>query len=196
MVFKTARLTLDLSLLPQKSDQLGILFERHSVAKIKASLPPRDMVLVKPAASLLGAEEPVGPEPRWNSILCGMLIKGPGGTSAQGTGQFIITGQRFIGMIDDGVADGGPPLSVAASGSIFCFTCNRDDVNPVQVKKRRLMPSDFSFHSKEEQPAAFHLLVFAAAAYVANGKTGYWHNKDTLRVLSEEGRLALLKGVP
>jgi hypothetical protein len=142
MSLKTARLTIDHGLLPQKSDKLGIWFERRSVAKIKAGSPPSDMILVKPAGALLGAEEAVGPEPRWNNVLCGMLIKATDGTEAHGQGQLLITGQRLIGMIDNGTASDGPPLSIGTSGNIFCFTCHRDDVYPPQVKKRRLMPSD------------------------------------------------------
>jgi hypothetical protein len=48
--------------------------------------------------------------------------------------------------------------------------------------------------AREAQPVAFQLLVFAAAAYVGNDKMGYWHNKDMLRVVSEEGRQGLLGG--
>jgi hypothetical protein len=193
MALKTAQLTIDRSLLPQKSDNLGIRFERHSVAKIKTASPPGDMVLIKPAGALLSAEEAVGPEPRWNYILCGMHLKAMDGTDVRGTGHLVITGQRFIGMIDSGTATGGPPLSVATSGNIFCFTCRRDDVYPPQVKKHRLTPSDFSFRSKEEQPVAFQLLVIAAMVYVANDKMGYWHDKNMLRSLSEEGRQGLLR---
>jgi translation elongation factor EF-1beta len=61
------------------------------------------------------------------------------------------------------------------------------------VKKHRLTPSDFSFRSKEEQPVAFQLLVIAAMVYVANDKMGYWHDKNMLRSLSEEGRQGLLR---
>jgi hypothetical protein len=193
MALKTARLTIDRSLLPQKWDGLGIRFERHSVAKINASKPASDMVLAKPAGVLLSAEEAIGPEPRWNTILCGMRLKALDGTDVEGQGQLIITSQRFIGMIDNGKSAGGAPLSVATSGSIFCFTFHRDDVYPPQVKKHRLTPSDFTFRSKEEQPVAFQLLVIAAMAYVANDKMGYWHDKDMFRVLSEEGRQGLLK---
>jgi hypothetical protein len=194
MTLKTARLTVDRSSLPQKSNNLGIRFECHSVAKIKAGSTPNDMVLIKPAGALLSEEEAVGPEPRWNHILCGMRLQAMDGTNVQGNGQLIITGQRFIGMIDSGTAAGAPPLSVSTSGSIFCFTCHRDDVYPPQVKKHRLTPSDFSFRSKEEQPVAFQLLVIAAMAYVANDQMGYWYDKNMLHSLSEEGRQGLLKG--
>jgi|SRR5579859_41427 len=193
MALKTARLTIDSSSLPQKWDGLGIRFERHSVAKIKATDPPSDMVLIKPAGALLSAEEAVGPEPRYNHILCGMRLKAMDGSDAQGQGQLILTGQRFIGMIDTGTAAGGPPLSVATSGHVFCFAFHRDDVYDPVVKKRRLTPSDFSFRSKDGQPVAFQLQVIMAMAYVANGKMGYWQDANMLRALSEEGRRGLLK---
>lgn len=194
MALKTARLTIDKSLLPQKWDGLGIRFERRSVAKIKTTKPASDMVLVRPAGGLLGAADAVGPEPRWNTILCGMRLKALDGTDVEGQGQLVITGQRFIGMIDNGKSAAGAALSVATSGSIFCFTFHRDDVYPPEVKKHRLTPSDFSFRSKEEQPVAFRLLVIAAMAYVANDKMGYWHDNNMFRVLSDEGRQGLLKG--
>ncbi len=192
MTLKTARFTIDRNMLPQKSSNLGIRLERHSVAKIKATDPPADMVLIKPSGTLLAAAEAVGPEPRWNTILCGLRLKAMDGTDVQGNGQLILTGQRFIGMIDNGTA-GGQPFSVASSGSIFCFAFHRDDVYAPQVKKHRLTPSDFSFRSKEEQPVAFQLLVLMAMAYVANDKMGYWHDKNMLHTLSEEGRQGLLR---
>ncbi len=84
MTLKTARLTIDRSLLPQKWDGLGIKFERRSVVAIKASAPPRDLVLVKPAGSLLAAGDAVGPEPRWNNILCGPQGHGRHGRARAG----------------------------------------------------------------------------------------------------------------
>lgn len=192
MALRTARLTIDHKLLPQKYDKLGIRFERRSVAKIKAGSAPADMVVAIPAGTLLGEEDAVGPEPRWNTVLCGLTIKALDGTDAKGQGQLLITGQRLIGMISSGTAVGGP-LDVEKTGNIFCFSCRRDDVYPPEVKKHRLTPSDFSFRSKEEQPVAFTFLVFTAMAYVANDKMGYWHDKNMFRALSEEGRESLLR---
>jgi hypothetical protein len=192
MALKTARLTINRDLLPQKWDELGIRFERHSVAKIKDGQPPVDMVLLKPAGSLLSEEDAVGPEPRWNCVLCGLHLKSRDGTEVQGQGQLLITGQRLIGMID-GRAPDGSPGSLAASGSIFCFTFNRDDVYQPHVKKHLLTPSDFGLRSKEDQPIAFQLLIYMGMAYVANNKIGYWHDQNMLNALSEEGRRSLLR---
>lgn len=194
MALKTARLMIDRNALPQKSVALGIRFERRCVAKIKADSPPSDMVLVRSAGALLSAEEAVGPEPSGYSILCGMRLTARDGTDVQGKGQLVITGRRFIGMIGSGTAAGGPPLSVERNGSVFCFTCHRDDVYPPQVKKRRLAPSDFTFLSKEEQPVAFQLLVFAAMVSIADDKMNYWHDKNMLHALSAEGGAKLLGG--
>lgn len=192
MALKTASLTIDHDKLPQKWDDLGIRFERRSVAKIKAGDPPSDLVLIRPAGALLPADDSVGPEPRWNHILCGMHIKALDGTDVQGAGQLIITGQRFIGVIDSGNAANGRKLSVNTTGAVFCFTFHRDDVYQPEVKKHRLTPSDFAFRSKEAQPVAFRLLVVSAMAYVANDKMGYWYDKNMLHCLSEEGRRGLL----
>jgi hypothetical protein len=86
MGLKTARLTIDRSLLPQRRDDLGVRFERQSVAKIKASDPPSDMVLIRPAGSLLSEEEAVGPEPRSNCIACGIKLTAHDGPAALGSG--------------------------------------------------------------------------------------------------------------
>ena len=102
MGLKTARLTIDRSLLPQRRNDLGVRFERQSIAKIKASSPPADMMLIRPAGSLLSEEDAVGPEPRARYILCGMELKAHNGTAAQGSGLLVITAQRFIGMIETG----------------------------------------------------------------------------------------------
>jgi hypothetical protein len=193
MGLKTARLTIDRSLLPQRQSDLGIRLERQSVAKIKAGSAPADMVIVRPAAALLGAEDAVGPEPRSNYILCGMSVKALDGTAAQGKGLLVITAQRLIGMIDDGVVAGGPPLALNKSGHVFCFTLRRDEIQSPQVKKHRLTPSDFSFKSKEEVSTSFQLTIFAAMAYINNGKMGYWHDRNMLQALSEEGRKGLLQ---
>jgi hypothetical protein len=193
MALKTARLTIDRSKLPQNSTDLGVQLQRRSITTVKAGSPPKDMVIIKPAGSLLGPEEAIGPERSYH-ILCGMSLKAMDGTEVQGSGQLIITGQRLIGMVDSGTAAGGAPLSVEKSGNVFCFTCRRDDVYPPQVKKRRLTPSDFTFRSKEEQTVAFNLLVITAMVQIATGdKMEYWQDKNMLHALSDEGRAKLLK---
>jgi hypothetical protein len=193
MGLKTALLIIDRNSLPQKRSDLGVRFECHTVAKIKASSPATDMVLIKPAGDLLTGENAVGPEPRWNHILCGIRLKAMDGTDAQGSGQLIITGQRLIGMIDTGKVTGARPLDLDTSGNVFCFALHRGDVYSPQMKKHRLTPSEFLFRSKEEQNTAFHLVIFSALVYVANGKMGYWHDKNMLHAISEEGREGLLK---
>jgi hypothetical protein len=193
MALKTARLTIDRSLLPQRSNDLGVRFERQSVAKIKASSPPADMILIRPAGSLLSEEDAVGPEPRSSYIMCGMGLRTQDGTAAQGSGLLVITAQRFIGMIDDGMAAGGPLLALDTSGHVFCFTLRRDDVDSPHIIKHRLQPSEFIFRSKRELAAAFQLNVFSALVFIANGKMGYWHDKNMLHALSDEGREGLLQ---
>ncbi len=193
MGLKAARLTIDRSLLPQRRNDLGVRFERQSIAKIKASSPPADMVLIRPAGSLLSEEDAVGPEPRARYILCGMELKAHDGTAAQGSGLLVITAQRFIGMIGNGVVAGGPPLALDTSGHAFCFTLRRDDVYSPHIKKHSLKPSEFTFRSKEELAVGFQLAVFAAWAFIGNGKMGYWHDKNMLQALSEEGREGLLQ---
>lgn len=193
MGLKTARLTIDRSLLPQIRNDLGVRFERQSVAKIKTGSPPADMILIRPAGSLLSEEDAVGPEPRSNYIMCGMKLTVHDGTIAQGSGLLLITAQRFIGMIGKGVAAGAPPLALDTSGHAFCFTLRREDVDPPRIRKRRLQPSEFTFQSKKEAAAAFQFTVFSAAVFIANGKMGYWYDKNMLHALSEEGREGLLR---
>ena len=193
MGLKTARLTIDRSLLPQRRDDLGVRFERQSVTTIKASRPPADMIFIRPAGSLLSEEDAVGPEPRSSYIMCGMQVMTDDGTAAQGSGLLVITAQRFIGMIEDGVVAGGPPLALNTSGHVFCFTLRRDDVDSPHIKKHRLQPSEFTFRSKKESTAVFKFVVFSALVFIANGKMGYWYDRNMLHALSEEGREGLLQ---
>ena len=191
MPLKTARLTLNGASMPQQYKDLGIRFEREPVAKIKGG--SSDMILLRPAGRLLPQEESVGPEPRWNHVICGMHLKTGDGSVAQGSGQLLITGQRFIGMISDGSATDSKPLGLDSSGSVFCFAFHRDDIYSPEVKRRRLKPSDYLFRAKEELPLSFVLTVFAAMASIANGKTSLWHDKNMDYALSVEGRQGLLK---
>jgi hypothetical protein len=177
--------------MPQQHKELGIRFERRTVAKIKGGTT--DMVLLRPAGSLLQEDEAVGPEPRWNLVICGLHLEMGDGTVAEGSGQLLITGQRLIGMIDTGSATGSPPLSLEASGNVFCFTFNRLDVYAPDVKKHRMKPSDFSFRAREELEMSFRFIVFSAMAFVANDKTGLWYDKNMSYALSVEGREGLLK---
>jgi hypothetical protein len=40
---------------------------------------------------------------------------------------------------------------------------------------------------------AFQLVIYAAWAYIANKKMNYWHDKNMLRAVSDEGRESLLR---
>lgn len=191
MALKKARFTLDRSSLPTQNPDLGIRFVRQSVEKFKAG--NADMVLLRPAGSLLSGEDAVGPEPRFNHVVCGMQLRSRDGTVAEGSGQLIISGQRFLGLIDSGTVTGGPPLDVNTSGNVFCFTFLRSDVYAPEIKKRRMKPSDFTFRSKEELPEGFTCTVFSAMASIANGKTSLWYDKNMLQAISEEGRQSLLR---
>jgi hypothetical protein len=192
MTLKIARIKIDRASLPQQRSDLGVRFQRHTVTPIKNTRPPKDMVLILPASNLLAEDASVGPEPAWNHVLCGMKLRAGDGTEAQGTGQLLITGRRFIGMIDTGTAAGSAPLALETSGNVFCFTFDRDDVYAPKMDKHRLTPSDFSFRSKEELAVGFQFTVYSAAAYVANSKMSYWHDKNMLYALSDEGRQGLL----
>ncbi|HTW06413.1 MAG TPA: hypothetical protein VME46_02830 [Acidimicrobiales bacterium] len=190
MALKVARLTLNRAAMPQKCNELGIRFERQSVAMIKGNLT--EMILLRPATSLLPEGEAVGPEPRFNLVVCGMHLKSGDGTVAQGSGQLVITAQRLLGMINNGTATGSNPLS-SSSGSVFCFSIGRDDIYAPDVTKRRFKPSDYGFRAREEQTPSFYLTVFSAMASIANGKTLYWHDKNMDSAMSAEGRQSLLK---
>ncbi len=193
MGLRTARLTIDRGSLPQQHRGLGIRFERQSVAKIKGDGPPIDMVVIRPAGALLTGEDAIGPEPRWNHVVCGLRLKALDGTDVQGGGQLLITGRRFIGMIENGTQGGAPPLALQKTGSVFCFTLQRDDAYLPEMKKHRLTPSDFAFRSKEELGLGFVFVVFSAAASIANGKMSYWYDKNMLYAMSKEGRDHLLQ---
>jgi hypothetical protein len=193
MGLTTARLMIDRDSLPGVRNDVGLRFERRSVTTMKAAAPPKDMVIIRPAGDLLAGDAAVGPEPRWNLVMCGIGLKSADGTNAVGSGQLIITGQRLIGMIDAGKAAGAPPLSLATSGHVFCFSLDRDDVQLPQQKKHRLTPSEFFFPSQAAQPVKFQLTVFSAMACIANDKMAYWYDKNMLNAMTPEGRQGLLK---
>jgi len=190
MGLKVARLTLNRTAMPQKYDALGIRFECQSVTTIKRN--QTEMILLRPASTLLPESEAVGREPRFNLIVCGLHLASGDGTVAQGSGQFVITGQRLLGMIDNGTATGSKPLS-PGSGNVFCFALSRDDVYAPEVTRHRFKPSDYIFRAKDEQAVSFCLTVFSGMASVSNGKTQYWHDKNMDYALSAEGRAGLLK---
>ncbi len=189
MSLKTARLTLDNNSMPQHYKDLGIRFVRETVAGNKGG--STEMVLVRPAASLLPEEEALGPEGSFYLLACGLHLKASDGTTAQGSGQLLITGRRLIGMLTNGSATGSNPLS-ATTGNVFCFSLNRDDVLPPEVKTRRLKPSEYTFRSRDGLAVQFQLLVFAAMAAIANGKTILWYDKNMNFALSPEGQERLL----
>jgi len=191
MALKTAALTIDRGGLPQQSVDLGVRSERQVSPDIKgASI---DKVLIRPAGKLLSEEHAIGPEPRWNHILCGTWLQARAGTVAEGAGQLVVTGQRMIGMIESGTASRAPPLALNSSGNVFCFTFHHDDVYAPEMKKCRLKPSDFFFRSKEGQTLGFQFLFFNAMIAVPNGKTNYWLDKSMTFMMSAEGRQGLLR---
>lgn len=193
MSLKTADFTLNRNSLPAQRSDVGIRLVRQTVETIKASASPADKVLILPASNLLSGDDAVGPEPHWNHLLCGIGLQLKNGTVAAGAGQLVITGRRFISMIDSGTLTGAPDLDLDTSGHVYCFTINRDDVYLPEMKKHLLKPSEFTFRSKEEQEVAFQFVVYAAVAYIANKKMNYWHDKNMLRAVSDEGRDSFLR---
>lgn len=193
MSLRTAELTVNRDSLPQQRSDLGIRLVRQTVEKVKTGVPPADKVLIMPAGNALSVDDAVGPEPRWNHLICGIGLQLKSGTVAAGEGQLVITGRRFIGMVDCGTLTGAPALDLETSGRVYCFTCNRDDVYAPAIKKHRLKPSEFTFRSKEEEEVAFQLVIYAAWVYIVNKKMNYWHDRNMLRAVSDEGRASLLR---
>ncbi len=197
MGLKTAIYEIDCAALPQQSPFLGLRFERKSIITLKASSPPKDMMVITPATSLLSEEDSVGSEPYFKHIMCGIKLVVMNGTTAEGSGQLLITGHRIIGMIDTGKATNSPPLSPGPSSTVFCFAFHQDDAYPLTlVRKNRLMPSVFLFRGREELAVGFQCGIFAAVAFIANGKMGYWSDKSMLKTMSDEGRRSLLRNPP
>ena len=91
--------TVDPKALPKGFATLGVRIERETVQQLKGD--PKEMVLLTPASKLLSEEDAIGPEPNFRRILCGVDILGDG-VVARGSGQFVITAQRFICMLDSG----------------------------------------------------------------------------------------------
>jgi hypothetical protein len=192
MALQTARLRLDRSARPQPCKDLGIRFQLHSVASVRAGGPAQDMVLVLPSPELLDAEHAVGDEPSWNHLVCGLELRTKDGTVAQGSGQLLITGRRYIAMIDTGSVTGESPLTLSKEGDVYCFALLRDDVGAPAINKHMLTPADYTFRSKDDQALPFQFAVQGAAVCIANSKASYWHDKNMRRAISEEGRRDLL----
>ena len=167
---------------PQQSAELGVRLAARSVEGFKGET--KELVLIRPAANLLAASDAIGPEAKFWQMFCGLSLRLGDGTRKGGSGQLLITEQRFIGMLDQAVGDDGKPKEMDPPGAAYCFTFLRSDVYEPEVEKKRLKPSDFTFRSKEEQAISFRLTVFAAYASVSKDKLHYWHDKDTFRALS------------
>jgi len=191
MALKMTQLTLNRDSMPQHCKELGISVVRQSVVDLKGNA--KGMVLLRPAAQLLDEEDSVGPEPRFYFLLCGLQLKARNGSAANGSGQLVITGRRILGMITKGTA-GSKPFSLDETGDVFCFSINRSDVYAPQVKRRRLLPSDFSFRAKEESPIAFGLMVFSCMVNIVNSQMSYCDDRAIMnRAFSAEGEERLLR---
>lgn len=192
MALTTAQFTLDPASLPTLSKDLGVRFLQRAVKGIAQGAPTVNRILMIPDRN---AADPatVGPEPRWNHLVCGVGLQTGNGKIVAGSGQMIITAQRYLFMVDDGDIDGTAKLDIKSIGTVYCFYVLRDDVYDPEVKRHRFKPSEFFFRSKEEAPVSFRIAAYAAYAYIVNDQMGYWHDKDMLRALSEAGRQSLLR---
>lgn len=190
MVLIVANLTLTRASMPQQYQEMGIRFERHEIARFKGGV--RDEILLRPAAKLLAVEEDIGPEPRYHLIMSGLQLKFGENKVAQGSGQLVITGKRLLGMIDEGTVSGGVPLSVDASGKVFCFSILHEDVEAPIIKRQRLQPSIYEFRAKDAQTTSFAFTVYSALACVNGNRFQYWHDRDMDHALSIRGRQELL----
>lgn len=195
MTLTTAQFTLDTTSLPTQSKELGVLFVRRAVKGIKEGAPAVDRVLMLPHRKAFADPDVVGPEPSWNHLVCGVGLETGEGKVVAGSGQMVITPQRYLFMVDDGDVNRKRKLKleINSTGVVYCFSVLRDDVYEPEVKKKRLQPSQFFFRSKEEAPIKFRIAAYAAWAYIVNDHMGYWHDKSMVRALSDEGRQSLLK---
>jgi len=192
MALQSMTLQINKAALPSICRELAVRFTRESFRTVGSDKPPKDKVVIEPWSKDSLSTENVGYEPRWYRLLGFVQLGARDGTHAYGSGQVIITGRRFIGMIDSGVGRNGAELAIDASGKIFCFTLDRADVySPDVVKKRRVLPSEFRFRSKEEVEVGFQF-VLGAMFSIVNGQFNYWYDKDTLRAVSDEARRELL----
>jgi hypothetical protein len=193
MTLTTAQFTLDTTSLPTQSKELGVLFVRRAVKGIKEGSPAVDRILMLPHREAFEDPDVVGPEPRWNHLVCGVGLETGDGKVVAGSGQMVITPQRYLFMVDDGDVNRNLKLDVNSTGNVYCFSVLREDVYDPEVKKKRLQPSQFFLRGKEEAPIKFRIAAYAAYAYIVSDHMGYWQDKSMIRALSEEGRQALLK---
>jgi hypothetical protein len=175
----TDHLSVDYSSLPLVSRGLRIRFEKLAT---KAG---------KPAVMLYPAAEP-GFEPNFVRYAGGMFLKLGDGTVAQSTGQLVVTGRRLLGVVTQGSV-GNHKLD-DATGAVFAFVINREDMHPPQTKTNwRGKPVEAVIRSTEEQTLAFVLQVFSVVAAIKNDSSVAPTSLDMfLQRFTDEGQANLL----
>jgi len=132
-----------------------------------------------------------GYEPFYRRFAVGMDIKIGAGTTAIGKGQLVVTGERLLGVLTLGDADGR--ALDEASGSIYVFSIDLDDIVTTTNKANwRGKAVEAVFASTEEADPWFVLHVFVVAASVTNaGQAAPSSMPALLANLTPGGRKAL-----
>lgn len=179
MAAVASHLTVDLSALPSRSDELGVRFE----SGIANNKEPTLVVFPGTDASF---------EPQHLRYAVYMYLKLSDGTSAGNLGQLIVTGQRIIGMMTHGSA-GGTRLD-ESKGSVFVFAQSLDDIQPAETKTRwtgRI--AGVIIRSRQDQDPAFELEINSVVGTLADsGRLRYGFSfADLMNSLTPEARLRL-----
>jgi len=153
-------LTLNLSALPSRSDELRAAFE------IGVGNNNKPMPLLYPDAG-------GGAEPQHIRYAVYMNLTVTDGTAAGKIGQLVVTAERIMGMFTHGSA-GGVKLDESA-GSVYGFALGRDDIQPVAVKTRWTgRTAGVVIRSREDQSPAFALEISSVVGVLADtGRLSY-----------------------
>lgn len=179
MAIAASRFALDLSALPSRSDELRVGFGMGMGNNKKP------LLLVYPGVSAAF-------EPQHIRYAADMTLKLDDGTVAQKLGQFVVTGERIIGMITSGIA-GGTKLN-ASSGSVYAFVLGLDDIQPVEVKtSRKGTPAEALIQSRDGQRPVFSLHIGSVVGSLSDAGVLTYSSSlsDLLNSLTPESRAGL-----
>lgn len=184
MTIAVGHFTLDLSALPWRSDELG------AGINMGVGNNKKPLLLIHP-----GADAAV--EPQHIRYGADITLELDDGTVVQKLGQFVVTGERIIGMITHG-AVGGAKLDPSL-GSVYAFAFSLNDIEPVEVTtNRKGVPVEALIRSQAGQRLAFALRVSSVVGCLSDaGVLTYKSSlRDLINSLTPESRENLRKPPP
>ncbi len=160
MAFGSCHLKLDLSALPSQSDELDVVFGRG------VGNNGKPLLLIFPVKDTVA-------DPGHIRYAVYMHLRLSDGTEAGELGQLVVSGQRLIGMMTHGSADGAR-LNESA-GSVYAFALNLEDIQSARPLTRWTgRVAGVVIHSREHLQQRFVLEVRSVVGALADsGRLSY-----------------------